>query len=139
MANLNRVLLMGNLTRDPEVKYTPKGTAVGNFSLAINETYKAQDGSTKETTTYVDVEAWGKSAETLKQYVAKGSPLFVEGKLKLDQWESDGQKRSKLKIVLESFQFLGGGRGQRDGNQNASYAPSRAIAGPPSSEDDIPF
>jgi len=95
MANLNKVLLMGNLTRDPEVKYTPKGTAVGDLAIAINDSYKAQDGSIKETVTFVDVEVWGRTAENCKQYLSKGRPVFVEGTLKLDQWEQDGQKSDK--------------------------------------------
>src|ERR1700722_4721287 len=107
MANLNKVLLMGNLTRDPEVKYTPKGTAVGDLAIAINDSYKAQDGTIKETVTYIDIEVWGRSAENCKQYLTKGRPVFVEGQLKLDQWEQDGQKRSKLKIRALSVQFLG--------------------------------
>src|SRR6201996_8225437 len=111
MANLNKVLLMGNLTADPEVKYTPKGTAVGDLRLAINDSYKAQDGTIKETVTYVDVEVWGRTAENCKQYLSKGRPVFVEGQLKLDQWEQDGQKRSKMKVRADRVQFLGGGPG----------------------------
>jgi primosomal replication protein N len=88
MANLNKVLLMGNLTRDPEVRYTPKGTAVGDLAIAINDSYKAQDGTIKETVTYVDIEVWGRQAETCKQYLTKGRPVFIEGQLKLDQWET---------------------------------------------------
>jgi single-strand DNA-binding protein len=108
-ANLNKVLLMGNLTSDPEVKYTPKGTAVGDLRMAINDSYKAQDGTIKETVTYVDIEVWGRTAENCKQYLSKGRPIFVEGQLKLDQWEQDGQKRSKLKVRALTVQFLGGG------------------------------
>src|SRR5271170_805310 len=108
-ASLNKVLLMGNLTRDPEVKYTPKGTAVCDLAMAINDTYKAQDGTIKETVTYVDVEVWGRTAENCKQYLVKGRPIFVEGQLKLDQWEQDGQKRSKLRVRADRVQFLGGG------------------------------
>ena len=150
-ASLNKVLLMGNLTRDPEVKYTPKGTAVCDLGIAINDSYKAQDGTIKETVTYVDVEVWGRTAENCKQYLTKGRPVFVEGQLRLDQWEQDGQKRSKLKVRAMSVQFLGsppGGGGQRSAPAS-SDEPSRPAARPaPSvsedrpplpSDDDIPF
>jgi single-strand DNA-binding protein len=157
MANLNKVLLMGNLTTDPEVKYTPKGTAVGDLRLAINDSYKAQDGTIKETVTYVDVEVWGRQAETCKQYLAKGRGVFVEGQLRLDQWEQDGQKRSKLKVRADRVQFLGGGGGSGGGGRQggnfesrpptasgktAAPPPANNVAEdrpPPSDEDDIPF
>ena len=119
-ASLNKVLLMGNLTRDPEVRYTPKGTAVGDLAIAVNDSYKAQDGTIKETVTYIDIEVWGRSAENCKQYLTKGRPVFVEGQLRLDQWEQDGQKRSKMKVRALSVQFLGspsGGGGQRSSEQ----------------------
>ena len=159
MANLNKVLLMGNLTRDPEVKYTPKGTAVGDLAIAINDSYKAQDGSIKETVTYVDIEVWGRTAENCKQYLTKGRPVFVEGQLRLDQWEQDGQKRSKLKVRALSVQFLGspsgGGQGGRSGGNYSSERSSSSSAAtsessrpapsvsedapPPPNDDDIPF
>ena len=111
-ASLNKVLLMGNLTRDPEVKYTPKGTAVCDLGIAINDSYKAQDGSIKETVTFVDVEVWGRTAENCKQYLTKGRPVFVEGQLRLDQWETpQGEKKSRMKVRAISVQFLGGGQG----------------------------
>lgn len=107
MPSLNKVMLIGNLTRDPEMKTTPKGTAVGELSLAINETYKTQDGQDKETTTFVEVVTWGRLAENCQQYLAKGRPVFVEGKLQLDQWESkEGEKRSKMRVRAETVQFL---------------------------------
>jgi single-strand DNA-binding protein len=149
-ASLNKVLLMGNLTRDPEVKYTPKGTAVCDLGLALNDSYKAQDGTIKETVTYVDVEVWGRTAENCKQYLTKGRPVFVEGQLRLDQWEQDGQKRSKMKVRALSVQFLGGGPGRggdaprsstSDTGRTASK-PSSSLAEdapPPPSDDDIPF
>jgi single-strand DNA-binding protein len=150
-ASLNKVLLMGNLTRDPEVKYTPKGTAVCDLGIAINDSYKAQDGTIKETVTYVDVEVWGRTAENCKQYLTKGRPVFVEGQLRLDQWEQDGQKRSKMKVRAISVQFLGspsGGGGQRPAS-SGSDEPARAASRPASSvsedrpplpaDDDIPF
>ena len=152
-ASLNKVLLMGNLTRDPEVKYTPKGTAVCDLGLAINDSYKAQDGSIKETVTFVDIEVWGRTAENCKQYLTKGRGVFVEGQLRLDQWEQDGQKRSKLKVRALSVQFLGAppgggnrsGGGEQRSSTSGSDAPARAAASvsedrpPPPSDDDIPF
>jgi single-strand DNA-binding protein len=141
---------MGNLTRDPEVRYTPKGTAVGDLGLAINDSYKGQDGSIKEVVTFVSVEVWGRQAETCKQYLTKGRPVFVEGRLRLDQWEQEGQKKSKLKVVADRVQFLGGGGGggggARSGSAPAADAPKAARPapavseeGPPPSDDDIPF
>lgn len=112
MASLNKVLLMGNLTRDPEVRYTPKGTAVGDLAIAINDSYKTQDGTVKETVTYVDIEVWGRQAETCKQYLTKGRPIFVEGQLRLDQWETpQGEKKRLLRVRADRVQFLGGGGG----------------------------
>jgi single-strand DNA-binding protein len=156
MANLNKVLLMGNLTADPEVKYTPKGTAVGDLRMAINDSYKAQDGTIKETVTYVDVEVWGRQAETCKQYLVKGRGVFVEGQLRLDQWEQEGQKRSKLKVRADRVQFLGSGGGSgggrsSGGEQRSSPSGGKPTSSPsagsvsedrppaPSDEDDIPF
>jgi single-strand DNA-binding protein len=155
MANLNKVLLIGNLTRDPEVRYTPKGTAVGDLAIAINDSYKAQDGTIKETVTYVDIEVWGRQAETCKQYLSKGRPVFIEGVLKLDQWEQDGQKKSKLRVRADRVQFLGapsggGGGGGRSGGSygggeqrsGESSRPAPAVsedAPPMPSDDDIPF
>ena len=155
-ASLNKVLLMGNLTRDPEVKYTPKGNAVGDLSIAINDSYKAQDGTIKETVTYVDIEVWGRQAETCKQYLTKGRPVFVEGQLRLDQWEQEGQKRSKLKVRADRVQFLGsppGAGGGRSGGNYSGGADQRASSGessrptpavsedapPLPNDDDIPF
>ena len=110
MASLNKVMLIGNLTRDPELRVTPKGTAICQFGLAINRTFKDESGATRDETTFVDIEAWGKQGETIAKYLVKGRPLFVEGRLKLDTWDdkTSGQKRSKMKVVLEQFQFLGG-------------------------------
>lgn len=106
--NLNHVTLAGNLTRDPEVRFLANEQAVASFGLAINRRYKGKDGEKKEEATFVDCEAWGRTAELVGQYLTKGSPAYVEGRLKLDQWEDkDGQKRSKLKVVADSVQFLG--------------------------------
>lgn len=113
MPSLNKVLLMGNLTRDPELRVTPKGTSICQFSLAINRQFKMESGETREEVIYVDVEAWGKQGETIAKYVTKGRPLYVEGRLRLDQWEDKNtkEKRSRMKVVLEQFQFLGDSRG----------------------------
>ena len=113
MPSLNKVLLMGNLTRDPELRVTPKGTPICQFSLAINRQFKMESGETREEVIYVDVEAWGKQGETIAKYCTKGRPLYVEGRLRLDQWEDKNtkEKRSRMKVVLEQFQFLGDSRG----------------------------
>jgi single-strand DNA-binding protein len=127
-AGLNKVLLMGNLTRDPEVRYTPKGTAVGEFAIAINDSYKAQDGTIKETVTYIDIEVWSRQAETCKQYLSKGRPVFIEGQLKLDQWETpQGEKKSRLRVRADRVQFLnsGQGGGQGGGSGGGSTGGSR--------------
>lgn len=123
MANYNKVMLIGNLTRDPELRVTPKGTAICQFGLAINRQFKDDSGAARDETTFVDIEAWGRQGETISKYCTKGRPLFVEGRLRFDQWEdkTSGQKRSRLKVVLENFQFLGDGR--RDG---AGAAPGGA-------------
>jgi len=121
--NFNKVFLMGNLTRDVETRAAGTST-VGNFGLAMNRKFKASSGEFKEETTFVDCEAWGRTAETMAQYLAKGRPVFVEGRLKLDQWQdNNGQNRSKLKVVVENFQFIdsrqgsqGGGGGGGGGN-----------------------
>lgn len=128
MANLNRVLLIGNLTRDPELRYTPSGSAVAEFGMAINRFWKGQDGNRQEETTFVDITAWGRHAELANQYLSKGRRVFVEGRLKLDQWTSpEGQKRSKLSVVAENIQFLdtrgeGGGAGGQQHQGGGGYA-----------------
>lgn len=118
MPSLNKVLLMGNLTRDPELRVTPKGTPICQFSLAINRQFKMESGETREEVIYVDVEAWGKQGETIAKYMVKGRPLYVEGRLRLDQWEdkTTKEKRSRMKVVLEQFQFLGDSRGAPGGS-----------------------
>ena len=124
MPSLNKVLLMGNLTRDPELRVTPKGTPICQFSLAINRQFKMESGESREEVIYVDVEAWGKQGETIAKYVTKGRPLYVEGRLRLDQWEdkTTKEKRSRMKVVLEQFQFLGDGRA--GGGPGGGGAPS---------------
>ena len=108
MANLNKVLLMGNLTKDPELRYTPKGTAVGDLGLAVNRRVKDSNDNWTDETTFVDITVWGNTAENAQKYLSKGRGVFVEGRLQLDTWEdkTSGQKRSKLKIVAETLQFL---------------------------------
>lgn len=117
MAYLNKVFLIGNLTRDPELRVTPKGTAICQFGLAVNRQFKDESGQTRDETAFIDIEAWGKQGELVSKYLTKGSPAMVEGRLRFDQWEDkqSGQKRSKLKVVLDNVQFLssGGGAGGR--------------------------
>ncbi len=151
MANFNKVILAGNLTRDPELRYTPKGTAIAKFGLAINRRRKAETGETKEEVTFVDVEAWDKQAEVIAQYLKKGQPFLVEGRLRLDQWEDKNthQKQSKLKVVLESFSFLASNRA--DNAAPTGGAPAAAAAPPAETpaaaeaeapepeQDDVPF
>jgi single-strand DNA-binding protein len=151
MASLNKVLLMGNLTRDPEVRHTPKGTAVGDLAMAINMTYKAQDGTEKEEVCYVDVVVWGRQAETCRDYLTKGAPVFVEGRLQLDQWEGpEGEKKSRMRVRADRVQFLsrsGGGAGARGprsegaggGAPSEGGAPKQASPPRDLPEDDVPF
>lgn len=109
MASFNRVILVGNMTRDPEVRYTPSGLAVCDIGLAVNDRRKDNNsGDWIEETTFVDVTLWGRTAETCGQYLSKGAPVLIEGRLKLDTWEQDGQKRSKMKVIGEKMQMLGG-------------------------------
>ena len=110
MGSLNRVLLIGNLTRDPEIRYTPKGTALTEIGLAINRVLSDEDGEKREEVTFVDLTLWGRLAEVTEKYLKKGSPVFIEGRLQLDSWDDKqtGQKRSRLRVVAESLQFLGG-------------------------------
>ena len=153
MASFNKVILAGNLTRDPELRYTPKGTAVAKIGLAVNRTWTGEDGQKKEEVNFIDVEAWGRQGEIIAQYMKKGRPLLVEGRLKLDSWEDKNtkQKVSKLKVVLESFSFIDSNRGE--GGTPDAAAPARparpaAAAGPvaeplegdgPPESDDVPF
>jgi len=154
MANFNRVILAGNLTRDPELRYTPKGMAIAKITLAINRSWKSETGEAKEEVTFVDIDAFGKQAETIGQYLKKGSPLLMEGRLRLDQWDDKqtGQKRSRLGVVLDAFQFLGGGNRTEGGSEapraRPAAAPAAAAAAtsatpeaePPEPEqDDVPF
>lgn len=118
MANYNRVILMGNLTRDPQLSYTPSNTAVTDFGLAVNHKWRGQDGQNKEETCFVDCSLFGKGAETFNQYMSKGRSVLVEGRLRYSQWETpEGQKRSRLTVVADRFQFVGG----RDGGGGGGY------------------
>jgi single-strand DNA-binding protein len=132
MANLNKVFLIGNLTRDPELRYIPSGTAVANFGLATNRVYTTQDGERKEEVCFVEIVTWAKTAENCANYLSKGRPVFIEGRLQYDSWETeDGQKRSRLKVVADRVQFLGGRREEG--------APGAEEMGGLEADDDIPF
>jgi single-strand DNA-binding protein len=147
-ASYNKVILMGNLTRDPELRYTPKGTAVAKIGLAVNRQWKSESGEQKEEVTFIDVEAWGRQAEVIAQYMKKGSPLFMDGRLKLDTWEDKNtkQKVSKLRVVLENFSFVGGGNREGGGGgggggysqRPSSHSSSAPVSAPEPSEPDIP-
>lgn len=157
MASYNRVILLGNLTRDPELKFLPNGTSVANFGIAMSERYTdRQSGEQKENVCFVDVEAWGRQAEVVNEYLTKGSPIFIEGSLKFDSWEAeDGSKRNKLRVRAFRIQLIGG---RRDGDEmGGGYADAQpaaaptqsesfseapvpeASSAPSSTEDDIPF
>jgi single-strand DNA-binding protein len=151
MASFNKVILVGNLTRDPELRYTPKGTAIAKIGLAVNRQWTSEGGEKKEEVTFVDVDIFGRTAENVAQYMRKGRPILIEGRLKLDQWDDKqtGQKRSRLGVVAETVQFLGSPAGN-DGGAPAPRAARPAAAGnapasepidgdaPPES-DDVPF
>jgi single-strand DNA-binding protein len=151
MASFNKVILLGNLTRDPEVRYTPKGTAVTELGMAVNRVYTAENGEKREETTFVDVTLWGRTAEIAGEYLKKGRPVFIEGRLQLDTWDDkqSGQKRSKLKVVGEGLQLLGGrpgggssgGGDEEGGSRSSSRTAPPPRAAPPSEpdEDEIPF
>lgn len=125
MAELNKVFLAGNLTRDPEVRHIPSGSAVATLSMAINRRYRDNTGKDRDEVVYVDVTVWERQAETCGQYLTKGSPVLIEGRLKLDQWEKDGKKQSKLSVVAERVQFLskgpGGGGGGGRSNPSSEF------------------
>lgn len=158
--SFNKVLLMGNLTRDPEMRHLPNSnTAVTKFGLAVNRRFRTADGEQREEVTFVDCDAFGRTAEMMSQYLKKGRPVFIEGHLRLDTWEKDGQKQSKLKVVVDSFQFIDSKPGGGDGDGGGGGGPSRSGGSSyggggnrpaprsapqqnnyePVSEDDIPF
>lgn len=141
--SFNKVMLMGNLTRDVEVRHTSNNQAVANFGLAVNRKFKAGDGQMREDVTFVDCEAWGRTGENVGKFFAKGRPIFVEGRLRLNQWQDrEGNNRSKLLVVVESFEFVdsrsesggGGGGGGRSYDSGGG-----GNEGPPMEDDDIPF
>ena len=138
MASVNKVMLLGNLTRDPEIRYTPKGTAVTDLGMAINRIRTGDNGERIEEVTYVDVTLWGRSAELAGQYLSKGRSVFIEGRLQLDQWDdkATGQKRSRLRVVGENMQFIGGqgGGGSQGGGGGGGNAPQQQEPGPPQQE-----
>ncbi len=149
MASFNKVILAGNLTRDPELRYTPKGTAVARITLAVNRTWKSESGESKEEVSFVDVDVWGRQAEVISQYMKKGRPLLIEGRLKQDTWEDKNtkQKQSKLKVVLEGFTFIDSNRGGEGSGTPTAPRPAAASApvpeggeaeAPPEG-DDVPF
>jgi single-strand DNA-binding protein len=154
MASFNKVILVGNLTRDPELRYTPKGTAIAKIGLAVNRVWTNEAGEKKEEVTFVDVDVFGRTAENVGQYMRKGRPILVEGRLRLDQWDDKqtGQKKSKLGVVAETVQFLGSpGGGEGGGGAPAAPRPARPTSAPaappsepvegdePSGGDDVPF
>ncbi|MCZ6689490.1 MAG: single-stranded DNA-binding protein [Planctomycetota bacterium] len=141
MASLNKVFLMGNLTRDPELRFIDSGTPVAEFGMAINRNWKDSSGASKEEVCFVDVTCWGRRAEVANEYLRKGRPVFVEGRLKFDSWEAKdgGGKRSKLRVVADNFQFLGGRPGA---DQNSAETPVPAAAPKEAmglGDDEIPF
>jgi len=149
MASFNKVILLGNLTRDPEVRYTPKGSAVADLGIAVNRQYTLENGEKREEVTFVDVTFWGRTAEVAGEYLKKGRPVFIEGRLQLDTWDDkqSGQKRSRLKVIGETMQMLGsrggagdtGEEGDRPARSGKPAAPPKP-AGPPEPDDDeIPF
>jgi single-strand DNA-binding protein len=156
MASYNKVFLLGNLTRDPEVRYTPKGSAVADLGIAVNRQYTLDNGEKREEVTFVDVTFWGRTAEVAGEYLKKGRSVFIEGRLQLDTWDDkqSGQKRSKLKVIGEMMQMLGGRPGggggggdeggaeeaprTRSGGSSRSAAPSKGAPAEPD-DDEIPF
>ncbi len=146
MASFNKVILLGNLTRDPELRYTPQGAAVCEFALALNSVYtNKQTGQKVEEVSYIDLVAWGKTGETIAEYMKKGRQIMVEGRLKQDRWDSqDGKKMSKVRVTVESFTFVGarpGGEGGGPAPKGGGAAPGGAPddGPPPGAEEDIPF
>ncbi len=145
MASYNKVILIGNITRDPELRYTPKGTPVATFGIAVNRVLRSETGETRQETTFVDLEAWAQLAERVAKFVKKGSPLLVEGRLRLDQWDDrkTGQKRSKLLVVCENFRFIGPPREAEPAEEvepavTGSTEPAEPESLPPT-DDDVPF
>ncbi|MFQ5964845.1 MAG: single-stranded DNA-binding protein [Candidatus Scalinduaceae bacterium] len=141
MANLNKVFLMGNLTRDPELRYTPNGTAVASFGIAVNRTWTGQNGEKREEVCFVDINTFGKRAEVINEFLSKGKPIFIEGRLQFNQWETkDGQKRNTLRVVAENFQFIGGTAKRGTENLEGTDINDKPSIEPPDiREEEIPF
>jgi single-strand DNA-binding protein len=149
MASFNKVILLGNLTRDPEVRYTPKGSAVCDLGVAVNRSYTLDSGEKREEVTFVDVVLWSRLAEIAGEYLKKGRPVFIEGRLQLDTWDDkqSGQKRSKLRVIGETMQLLGGrppgtGAGGSEGGESRpakATPPLKPAAGAEPDDDEIPF
>ena len=150
MASYNKVILMGNLTRDPELQYLPSGTAVARVGIAVNRVYNdRQSGEKKEEVCFVDLDAFGRTAEIINEYFQKGRPILVEGRLRFQSWETDdGQRRSKHSVMVDRFEFVGGrqdgdgGDGGYNQASSESVSPSPELSGeqaPPATDDDIPF
>jgi len=146
MASFNKVILLGNLTRDPEVRYTPKGSAVADLGVAVNRQYTLDNGEKREEVTFIDVTFWGRTAEVAGEYLKKGRPVFIEGRLQLDTWDDkqSGQKRSKLKVIGETMQMLGsrgaaGEEGDRSARQAKPTTPPKTAGAPEPDDDEIPF
>ena len=151
---INKVIIFGNLTRDPELRYTPKGTAIAQITLAVNRKWKTETGEMREEVSFIDVDAFGRQAEVIGQYLKKGRPFLVEGRLKQDTWEDKNtkQKQSKIKVVLEGFSFIDSNRGEGDGGSAPASRPARPASADPSAPpaepvegdvphegDDVPF
>ncbi|MDM8004668.1 MAG: single-stranded DNA-binding protein [Phycisphaerae bacterium] len=146
MASYNRVILAGNLTRDPQLSYTPSNTPVCEFGLAVNRRWRDRDGNQKDEVCFVDLTSYGRQAETINQYMKKGSPMLIEGRLRFRQWTSkEGQNRTRLDVVVENFTFLGGGGGgggrpaERPAAAAAEEGPPPDDSGPPMEDPNIPF
>ena len=141
MSNYNKVILVGNVTRDPELKFSTKGMPIGRLGIAVNRKWKSESGEQKEEVTFVDVDCFGKQAETVGQYLKKGRSVLIEGRLKLDQWDdkATGQKRSKLGVVMESFQFIGGKDQAAAPSSSHTAPPAGSPAASPGGGDDVPF
>jgi single-strand DNA-binding protein len=140
MSNFNKVLLMGNLTRDPQLTYLPSETAVVDFGLAVNRKWKSREGEDRDETCFVDCRMFGRRAEVINKYCKKGNPLFIEGRLTFDSWQAqDGTKRSKLRVTVENFEFIGGASGQGARQTGQNNAEQAGQAEQNVNSDDIPF
>ena len=140
MSNFNKVILLGNLTRDPEVRFTREGAPVASFTLAINSNRARQEGDSKDDVSYIDLVAFGKQADLVKNYLEKGSPLLVEGRLQQRRWEQEGQKRSKVEVVVQSITFMGGSKkSTQSGSSTFPQDEDQGFGGYSSNESDVPF